>query len=128
MSNISTRTLFFIAAGFGLAYSILDLQPGFTMQLTILLLLAGTFGALTQFKADTFLAGLRLGALLNLVMGAMLFPAVLWGTASKEDLTLANPLTYIMVFMLASMLVSSGAIVGVVTALVRKLNNRVHEK
>jgi lipoprotein signal peptidase len=126
MSNISTRTLFIMAAAFGLAFAIFDTLPGVQMPLTILLLLAATFGMLTQFKADKVIPGLRLGALLNLTMGAALLPAVAFGTNAK--LTLLNPLTYITVFMLASMLISVGAIAATLTALVRKINNRQHEK
>jgi hypothetical protein len=59
-------------------------------------------------------------------MGAALLPAVAFGT--NANLTLLNPLTYITVFMLASMLISVGAIAAALTALVRKINNRQHEK
>ena len=128
MSNISSRTLFILAAAFGLAFALFDTIPGVVMPLTILVLLAATFGLLTQFKQDTVISGLRLGSLLNLVMGVALFPAVLWGTKTSEQLTLANPLTYISIFMLASMLISAGAIAGALTGLVRKLNHRLHEK
>ncbi len=128
MSNISTRTLFILAAAFGLAFALLDTIPGVIMPLSVLVLLAATFGLLTQFKQDTFMAGLRLGALLNLVMGATLLPAVMWGSPTSSNMTLLNPLTYISVFMLASMLISAGAVAGAITGLIRKLNYRLHEK
>lgn len=128
MSNISTRTMFILAASFGLAFALLDTIPRVIMPLSVLVLLAATFGALSQFKKDSAIAGLRLGALLNLVMGATLLPAVMWGSPTSSNMTLLNPLTYISVFMLASMLISAGAVAGAITALVRKINNRLHEK
>ncbi len=128
MSNISTRTLFILAAFFGLTFALLDTIPRVIMPLSVLVLLAATLGLLTQFKKETVIAGLRLGALLNLVMGATLLPAVMWGSPTSSKMTLMNPLTYLSVFMLASTLISAGAIAGSLTALVRKINNRLNEK
>ena len=128
MSNISTRTMFILAASFGLSFALLDTIPQVIMPLSVLMLLAATFGALSQFKRDSTIAGLRLGALLNLVMGATLLPAVLWGSPTSSQMNLMNPLTYLSLIMLASTLISAGAVAGSLTALVRKLNNRLHEK